>query len=225
MLKVRPAGRDLEQLKQRLKTFPLEDAAARWQSAAKLGSASVEFNDEVYRAIIHLLFGSIAARHRVRPHDRREIKNSLSREREATRLIAEACRLYGRGSAPRELERVLLQWIEREVEVEFAAAQIGKMPRGRGPYRAFTKFVRLVGGAYETASKKLAIVKINNARSADERYSGPFGELLEAVYADATAIWKKAGFKTSLDGPNDKNARLEFARKEMLKTRAKRRSG
>jgi len=223
MMKVRPAERDVERLKPHLKLVFAKDAALRWQSAAELDSASVEFRDKIARAIVSLLIGSIATSHRVRPSDRNEIENLRSRERKATRLIAQACQLYGQNE-PRELGRALFGSIYRELETERAAAQLGRLQCGRPKYRAFAKFVRLVGEAYESASNKSAIVKVDSARADSEQYSGPFSKLLEEGRADAAVIWKRAGFNTSLDGPLGRNARLEFARKEMLTKHAEARS-
>jgi hypothetical protein len=218
-MQVWPAKRDLERLKPHLKISSFKDAATRWQSTAELGSASVEFCDKVSFAIIRLLIGSIAASHPVRPADRNEIERSLRRQRKVVRLIAKACQQYGiqLGSAPRELEQTLFVSIWREARLEDAAANLKQLQQGRPKYRAFEKFVCLVGDAYETASGEPAIVKFNNTR--DERCSGPFGELLEATRADADKIWKMAGFKGSLDGPHDKNARLDYARKVMMGVR------
>jgi hypothetical protein len=229
-LKVQPAQRDLERLKPFLlepSLFKVKDALSRWQSAAELGSASNEFRDKIYEAIVHLLIGSIAANRRVHPHDRREIENRLRREREARRLIARACELYGSqpGSARRELESVHSRWIAREAELKHDAQQIAELRRGRAPYGAFAKFVRLVGEAYESTTNQPAIVKINYGRANDKRCSGPFGALLEAARADASAIWEKASFGTSLNGPRDPIARLEYARKVMIESRANHRSG
>jgi hypothetical protein len=219
LMKVQPAELDLERLKPYLKQIFAEDAALRWQSAAELNSASVEFRDKVSFAIICLLTGSIAASHRARPADRNKIKKLLSLERKAVRLIGTAYRLYGTGeeSVPPELERALIASKRRKAKQENAAAQLKQLRQGRAKYRAFAKFICLVGEAYETASNEAAIVKFNNA--ADERCSGPFGELLEAAQADADKIWKMAGFKVSLDGPHGRNARLDYARKVMMRVR------
>jgi hypothetical protein len=224
LMKVPPAEPELVRLRPHLKLSFFNKAAPRWQSAAKLDSASVEFRDKVSLAIIRLPIGSIAASHLVRPHDREEIERSLRRECKATRLIAEACRLYGsrRESAPRELERALWVSIYHKAKLDDAADQLKQLRRGRAPYQAFEKFVCLVGEAYETASGKSAIVKMNNARA--ERCSGPFGELLEAVRADAAVILERAGLKTTLSGSRDRNTRLDYARKVMQTRRPGRRS-
>jgi hypothetical protein len=215
LIKVPPAERDFERLKPHLKPSIFEDAAPRWQSAAKLDSTSVEFQDNVYRAIIYLLFRSIAALHTIRPDDRKHIGKLLRRERSATQLIAEACRLYGSGwgAAPREMEWALFVSIYRQATLENAAAQLKKMPLGRPRYRAFETFARQVAEAYKSASNRYSIVKIDYARSVAERCSGPFAELLETAYKDAVVIWNRAGFETAIDGPRDRNARLEYARK------------
>lgn len=222
MLKVRPAEQDLERLKPHLGLLFPEQTTSRWESAANLNPANGSFRNQIGQAIVQLLVGCIAENHLAGRHDRREVKNLFRRERKARRLILRACQLYGSEwrTAPRELENVLLRWIAREVEMERVAGQIGKMRRGPTPYGAFAKFVRLVGKAYESATNKSAIVKINYGREADERCSGPFGALLEAARTDAAAIWEKAGFGTSLNGPRDRNARLEYARKVMLESRA-----
>jgi hypothetical protein len=227
LLKVQLAQRDLERLKPLFKPSVFKDALSRWQSAAELDSASTEFLDKMFQGIVHLLIGSIAANHRVHPHDRKEIKNLVRREREAGELITRACRLYGSepGSAPPELESVRLQWIAREAGMKHAEEQIRELRPGRTPYGAFAKFVHLVGEAYESATNKSAIVKINYGRKVDERCSDPFGALLEAARADASAIWEKAGFGTSLNGPRDPIARLEYARKVMIESRANHRLG
>ena len=227
MLKVRPAELDLKRLKPHLGLLFSEQTASGWESAANLNPPNGSFRNQISQAIVHLLVGSIVANHLAGPHDRRKVKNLLRRQRKARRLIQRACQLYGSewGTAPRELQNVLLKWIAREVEMERAAEQIGEMRRGRTSYGAFTKFVCLVGEAYGSAANKSAIVKINYGREADERCSGPFGALLEAAQADAAAIWEKAGFGTSLNGPRDRNARLEYARKVMLESRASHRLG
>ena len=216
-MKVRPAQQDLERLRPYLTLSALADAPGRWQLAAKLKTASVEFRDKIFFAIIILLIGSIAESHLVRLHDRRQIENSLRRDRKVTRLIAEACRQYGTqwGSAPNELERALFGSIRRQADLEIAEVQVKDLRQGRPKHKAFDKYTCAVGEAYETSSRELAIVKFNHAHEGTERYSGPFAELLETVRADAAAIWKMAGFKASLSGPRDKNARLEYARKVM----------
>lgn len=221
LMKVQPAELDLAQLKPHLKASVLKDAVPRWQSAAKLYSASVEFCDKVSFAIIHLLIGSIAASHLVRLDDRKVIEKSLSREREAVRRLASVCKLYGTrwGSAPRETERALFVSIWHQVRLETAAAKLKRLRQGRPKYRAFENFVCLVGEAYESASSEPAEVKIDYARPVDERCSGPFAELLEAARFDAEKIWKMAGFKASPDGPHDRNGRLEYARKVMMRVR------
>jgi hypothetical protein len=220
MMKVPPAERDIEQLKPHLKLLFDEAASSRWQSAAVLNSTDTQFRDGIGQAITHLLIGSLAASHRVRPADRKEIKILADRERDATRLIAEACRLYG-GEVPNHLETALLLSTHRELAMERNAAQIAKLRPGRPRYRAFARFVRLAALAYERATNKSAIVKVDNARAAGDRCSGPFGELLEAAFADAAAIYKRAGFRTGLDSPRDKDARLDYARKTMQTTHAK----
>jgi hypothetical protein len=214
-MKVQQAELDLERLKPHLKASVFKNAARRWHSAAKLSSVSGEFRDKVRLAIIHLLIGTIAATHPVRHADKSEIEKSLRRARKVRRQIASACRLFGSrlGSAPRELERALLVSIWREATLGEAAVQLKQLRQGRRKYQAFDKFVSLAGDAYETASGKSAIVKIDYAHAVDEQYSGPFAELLETARADADTVWKIAGFRTSLDGPRDRNARLEYARK------------
>jgi len=221
LMKVGPTQRDIERLKPHLGLLLSERAVLHWQSAADLNAANASFRMEIGQAIVRLVIGSIATSHLVRPRERAEIEKSLRRQRKVTRLIAAACRLYGsrRGSAPRELEGVRFWSIAKEAKLEVAAAQIEKLRRGRSPYTAYAKFIRLVGEAYETASNKSAIVKLDNAGSADERCSGPFGDLLEAARGDAAEIHKRAGFATVLDGPRDRNARLDYARKEMIQAR------
>jgi hypothetical protein len=221
LMKVQPAERDLEQLKPHLKASLFKDAVPRWQSAANLYFASVEFCDKVFFAIILLLIGSIAANHRVRFHDKSEIKKSLRCEHKAVRRLASACRLYGTGwgCAPREQERALFVSICRVAALENAMDQLKKLREGRPKYQAFEKLVCLVKEAYETASGEPAEVKIDYARPVDGRCSGPFAELLEAARTDADKIWKMAGFKTILDGPHDRNARLKYANKVMMPVR------
>src|SRR5262249_27437214 len=160
-----------------------EGAVLRWQSAADLNAANASFRAEIGQSIVCLVIGSIATSHLVRPRDRAEIEKSLQRQCKVTQLIGEACQLYGSRwrSAPRELESVLLWSMIEQAALEVAAAKIEKFRRGRSPYKAYAKFVRLVGEAYEAASNRSAIVKFDNARSADERCSGPFGDLLEAA--------------------------------------------
>ena len=214
MMKVRPAEKDLEQLKLHLK-LDFENAEPRWQCAAELPSVSIEFRDKIFAAVVCFLIRSIAANHIVGPEDRRKSENRLRVARKATRLIAKACRLFER-NPPRELERTLMMMIGRELQAKATMEKIGQLRAGRPAYRAYEKFVQLLGEAYEEASGKPAIVKFNNARSGDERCSGPFAELLEAVHVDAAAIWKSAGFDPKLlNGSPHKGARLEYARKEM----------
>jgi hypothetical protein len=220
MIKVSLADRDLKQLIPHLHAFDFEDAAARWQCAAELPSAGIEFRNKIFEAIVSLLIGSIAASHRVCPHDRSKIANSLRRACKETQLVAEAYLLHGR-NAPRELERALLMSIDRQLQAEAALGKIGQLQDGRQKYRALAKFVPLVGEAYKEACGKPPIVKLNT-RSVGGPYSGPFAELLEAVRADAAAIWKSAGFKIDLlNGPRGRNTRLEYARKTMHASRAK----
>jgi hypothetical protein len=228
LMKVQPAELDLERLKPHLKASVFEDAARRWQSAAKLNSASDEFREKISLAIIHLLIGSIAANHPVRLHDKSEIKRSLGREHKAVRRLASACRLYGTGwgCAPREQERALFVSICRVAALDNAMDQLKKLREGRAKYQAFEKFVCLVKKAYESASDDPPVVKIDYARGVDEQCSGPFAELLEVVRGDADKIWKMASFKINLNGPHDRNARLEYARKVAITLRrAERRSG
>jgi integrase len=84
-------------------------------------------------------------------------------------------------------------------------AQFKPLTRGRSKYRAYAKFVSLIAEAYETQTKK------DNG--------GPFSELLEAAFDDANAVWKAAGFSKLIDGPHDRNARLDYARKVMQAAR------
>jgi hypothetical protein len=221
LIKVQPAKLDLERLKPHLKPLFGEGAAARWQSSAKLNSANDEFRDKVSFATVILLTGSVGASHRAHPSDRNEIKEPLRRQRKVVRLIERACRLYETGveSIPPGLERVLIALKERKAKCENAAAQLKQLRQGRAKYHAFEKCVRLVGEAYETATGKAAMVNIDYARAVDKRCSGPFGELLEEVCADAAAIWKMAKFTTILSCPCVKNARLDYARKIMMRVR------
>jgi hypothetical protein len=227
LTRVGPAQRDFERVKPHVGLLFSEQAVSRWQSAADLNAANTSFRTEIAHAILRLVFGSIATDHVVRPRDRAEIEKLLRRQRKVTQLIATACRLYGSrwGSAPRELEKVLFVSIAQQAALEVVAVQIDKFRRGRPGYWAYAKFVRLVGEAYETASNEPAIVKVNNARSADERFSGPFADLLETAREDAAEIWKRASLATRLDGPRGRDARLDYARKEMIKAkRARHRS-
>jgi len=221
LMKVGSAERDVERLKPHLGLLFSEQAVLRWQTAADLNAANADFRTEIGQAIVRLVIGSIATSHLVRPRERAEIE----KQRKATRGIEAACRQYGPrwGSALPELEKVLSWSTAEQAALDVAAAQIEKLRRGRTPYGAYAKFVRFVGEAYETASNKSAIVKFDNARSADERCSGPFGDLLEAARGDAAEIHKRAGFATGLDGPRDRNARLDYARKEMIQARRARR--
>ena len=86
-------------------------------------------------------------------------------------------------------------------------AQFKPLRRGRSRYRAYARFVRSIAQAYVAATNESAIVKVNSGK--------PFSELLEAAFDDAKAIWKAAGFSEPIDGPHDRNARLDYARKEM----------
>jgi len=163
---------DREQLKSHLNVFLLDEAPGRWQSAASLDFISNECRDQINKAIVLLLFGSLAAKNIACPSDVRPSDWNAFR------------------------------------------AQIKPLRRGRSRYRAYAKFVRSIAEAYGTATNESAVVKVNSGEC-----SGPFSELLEAAFADAEAIWKATGFSEPIDGPHDRNARLDYARKEMQTAR------
>src|SRR5262249_17963612 len=92
-------------------------------------------------------------------------------------------------------------------------AQFKQLRRGRSRYRGYAKFVRSMAEAYETATNRSAVVKVNNGEC-----NGPDSKLLEAAFADAETIWKATGFSKPIDGP-PRNARLDYARKEVQAAR------
>ena len=223
MMKVEPANRDLGSLKPHFKLVFRNEAYSHWEAAAGLDKPDRKFRDGVAYAVIRFLTGSIAARHRAVPADRKALERQLRRDRKARRLLARGCRLYGE-NVPPYLEAAIKKAIDRELDVERAIAQLGAFKTGRQPYREFGRFIRSLGIHYRRATNKAPVVKFNNARGAGERCSGNFAELIEATFAVAKLTWTQSGIKAPLFAPNSKDQRLDYARKELQPKRAKRRS-
>ena len=216
MMKTEPANRDVERLKPHLKMAFESSRVRRREAVIKLINPDPEFQEGTSKALFYFLIASIAAAHRGTPADRAMTARGVNRRRAATRKIAAACRLWEQDDPPDDLFRALLISIWHEIVAERDLAKIKTLNRGRPPYRAFNKFIRTLAQQYKRATGQSAIIKLNNSR--DQRYSGPFADLLEEIYSQANEIWKSSGFEMRLATPTSKEAQLDYARKALQQT-------
>jgi hypothetical protein len=210
----------LEQLKPHFWMVRDDYRIKQREIAANLQRPDLDFKEGTSKALLDFLIASVAAGNRVAPDDRNEVKKKLKQARAVRCNIQTSCQLWKYDDSLHDNLRKGLKISSRYVTfLEDAVAAVGKLPRGAKRFGPFKKFVRALAKRYDSATDHPAIVKFNNSRGPNRRCSGTFADLLEKTYAQASEIWKVSGLNFRLAAPTTREARLDYARKEVQSMR------